>query len=199
MIKGGIKEKALITIVFDMSGSMTKGKKSVVRNVVKSLMLDAALNEDRMCFISVHGRFARKIFDFTNNISEAEEAIEKEGFGGTTPLASGIFLGMTVLENELRKSDDEFEPLFIICSDGDSNVPIGIGANIKRELDIKLRTLRNAEHIHKVFIDISEDGSQDARDLSVKSAGKYFHSGGMEENKIYQIIKRERDQITRRF
>lgn len=199
MIKGGVREKALITIVFDMSGSMIKGKKSVVKNVVKSLMLDAALNDDKMCFISVHGRFARKIFDFTNNITEAEATIEKENFGGTTPLASGIFLGMNVLENEMRKSEDEYEPLFVICSDGESNVPIGIGANIKRELDIKLHTLRNAEHIHKIFIDISEDGSQNARDLSHKSDAKYLHSGGVEENKIYQIIKNERDEITRRF
>jgi len=199
MIKGGVREKALITLVFDMSGSMSGGKKDVIKNVVKSLMLDAALNDDKVAFISVHGRFAKKIFGFTANLAEAEEAIEKENFGGTTPLASGIFLGMNILENELRSSGDEYEPLFVICSDGISNVPIGIGANIKRELDIKAHTLRNADHIHKLFIDISEEGSEEAIQLAKKCNARYFHSEGLDEETIYKLIKNERDRITRVF
>jgi Mg-chelatase subunit ChlD len=199
MSKGGVKDKTLITIVFDMSGSMAKGKKTVVKNVVKSLLVDAALTADKVCFISMHGRFAKRIFDFTATMPEAEAAIEKESFGGTTPLASGIFLGMNTLETSLKKYGDEYEALFVICSDGDSNVPIGIGANIKRELDIKLRTLRNADHINKMFIDISDDGAQEARDLAHKSAAKYFHAGGANDTKIYQFIKSARNRITRRF
>ena len=199
MTKGGIKDKVLITLVFDMSGTTAEGKKEVAKKVIKSLMLDAALNDDKVCFVSVHGRFARKIFDFTSNISEAEAAIEKERFGGTTPLASGLFLGMNFLESELKKTEDKYEPLFVICSDGESNVPIGIGANIRRELDIKAHTLRNADHVHKIFIDISERGSQAALDLARKCKARYLHSKGLEENQIYQFIKDQRGTVTQRF
>ncbi len=195
MIKGISKGKALIVLLFDMSGPTASEKKTAVKNIVKSLLLDAALNEDKLSFVSVHGRFAKMIFGFTSNLAEAEQAIEEESFGGTTPLASGLFLGLKILQD----AESEFtgcKSLMVICSKGDSNVPIGIGANIKRELDIKGHTIRNANTINSLFIDIGERGSPAAQDLAKKCGSRYLHTQGIEESKIYEAIKKERDRLT---
>ena len=118
----------LILFVVDASGSMAAGKRmEAVKGSVLSLLKDAYQKRDMVGVISFRGVQAEILLEPTRSIDLAESALENLPTGGRTPLAHGMQLAETILNQ--YKNDRNIQPLLIILSDGKANVPLSGGGD----------------------------------------------------------------------
>jgi len=183
----------LIGVVFDASGSMDNIRKtSVTRNVVLALLRDAYQRRDRVSLVTYAGRSAKVILPFTSSVELARRYIEHIPFGSTTPLASGLKLGMEVLISE-NKREPSAIPILVLVTDGTANMPLEVSGNIEREISNICRLLK--QDIKVLVVDISEDGSALAEKIAHACEGRYYHPSRMSQQMLYQAIKREQENV----
>ncbi len=193
MMKGPNKT-TYICLVFDTSGtSFANNRGKVAKAVIRSLLLDAGLTGDKVAFVNCAGRFSRTIFPFTSDLDFAEKELEKARFGGTTPLASGIHIGHDLLKNEVGNRDDVFAML-VLATDGHANIPISMGANVNREIDIECRFVRGNSRIKGMVTDLGNTSSPRASEIAKNMGGKYYHTG-LYDDRIYSAIKVEQKRL----
>ena len=183
----------LIGVVFDASGSMDDIRKtSVTRNVVLALLQDAYQRRDRVSLVTYAGRSAKVILPFTSSVELARKHIEHIPFGSTTPLASGLKLGMEVLISE-NKREPSAIPILVLVTDGTANMPLEVSGNIEREIANICRLLK--QDINVLVVDISEDGSALAEKIAHACEGRYYHPSRMSQQMLYRAIKREQESV----
>lgn len=197
--KGDLREKVrrrrvstLINIVFDTSGSMDEEEKiQITTTVVLALLKDAYQRRDRVSLVTYSGRSADLVLPFTSSVEAAKRYLEKVPFGGTTPMASGILMGLNTLLQELKRETSAV-PIMILVTDGSANVSLDVGGNIKHEL---IRVCRQVAHhnINVLIVDISERGSELARSIGEDCGGRYYHPVLLNKETLYSAIKEERD------
>jgi len=108
--KSDIREKirrrrisSLINIVFDTSGSMDEHEKvQITTSVVIALLKDAYQRRDRVSLVTYSGRSAELVLPFTSSVEAAKRYLENVPFGGTTPMASGMLMGLKTLLKEVK-------------------------------------------------------------------------------------------------
>ena len=182
----------LISVVFDASGSMNDLKKtSVTKNVVLALLRDAYQRRDRVSLVTYSGRSAEVVLPFTSSVELARKYIDHIPFGSTTPLASGLLLGLRVLQTEKKKEPSAI-PILALITDGTANMPMDVGGNIEREISNICRRLE-AEHVNALVIDISEEGAELASDIANACNGRYYHPSQMSQQALYNAIKCEQE------
>ncbi len=182
----------LISVVFDASGSMNDLKKtSVTKNVVLALLRDAYQRRDRVSLVTYSGRSAEVVLPFTSSVELARKYIDHIPFGSTTPLASGLLLGLQVLRAENKKEPSAI-PILALITDGTANMPMDVGGNIEREISNICRLLGTG-HINVLVIDISEDGADLASDIANACNGRYYHPSQMSQQALYNAIKCEQE------
>jgi len=180
-----------ICLTFDMSGVQTGQKqKASIRSLLDLLFIETARCGDRLCFINCSGRAAKHVFGFDDSKEEALAKFDETPIGGTTPLSSAIHLSIQTLKRALGENPGA-SGVLIITTDGTANVPISLGTNIQRELEIECRLLAGAEGIHKVMTDISKEGSARVDELATMTGSIYYHSHDLNANDMYNIIKFE--------
>ena len=185
----------LINIVLDTSGSMDEiDKVDITRSVIVALLKDAYQRRDKVSLVSYSGRSAELVMPFTSSVERAKRYLETIPFGGTTPLASGILMGLHQLHNEIKK-DPSTIPIMILVTDGKVNVPLEVGGNIYRELDMVLKYVVN-EGIHVLVVDMSSQGSALARDISDDTGGRYYHPERLSKENLYKAISDQRDDVS---
>lgn len=185
----------LIDIVLDTSGSMDEiDKVDITRSVIFALLKDAYQRRDKVSLVSYSGRKAKTVLPFTSSVERAKRYLENIPFGGTTPLASGILMGLHGLHNQMKK-DPSTIPIMVLVTDGKANVPLEVGGSIQRELSTVLKYLIN-EGIHVLVVDLSSTGSDLAREISVKSGGRYYHPERLSKENLYKAISDERDDVS---
>ena len=182
----------LISVVFDASGSMNDLKKtSVTKNVVLALLRDAYQRRDRVSLVTYSGRSAEVVLPFTSSVELARKYIDHIPFGSTTPLASGLLLGLRVLQAENKKEPSAI-PILALITDGTANMPMDVGGNIEREISNICRLL-GTWHINVLVIDISEDGADLASNIANACNGRYYHPSQMSQQALYNAIKCEQE------
>ncbi|MCK4459094.1 MAG: VWA domain-containing protein, partial [Methanosarcinales archaeon] len=182
----------LISVVFDASGSMNDLKKtSVTKNVVLALLRDAYQRRDRVSLVTYSGRSAEVVLPFTSSVELARKYIDHIPFGSTTPLASGLLLGLRVLQAENKKEPSAI-PILALITDGTANMPMDVGGNIEREISNICRLLGTG-HINVLVIDISEDGADLASNIANACNGRYYHPSQMSQQALYNAIKCEQE------
>ncbi|MEA1909269.1 MAG: VWA domain-containing protein [Euryarchaeota archaeon] len=182
----------LISVVFDASGSMNDLKKtSVTKNVVLALLRDAYQRRDRVSLVTYSGRSAEVVLPFTSSVELARKYIDHIPFGSTTPLASGLLLGLRVLQTEKKKEPSAI-PILALITDGTANMPMDVGGNIEREISNICRRLE-AGHVNALVIDISEEGAELASDIANACNGRYYHPSQMSQQALYNAIKCEQE------
>ncbi|MCD4843883.1 MAG: VWA domain-containing protein [Methanosarcinales archaeon] len=185
----------LINIVLDTSGSMDEmNKVEITSSVIVALLKDAYQRRDKVSLVTYSGRKAEVALPFTSSVERAKGYLETIPFGGTTPLASGILMGLHVLHNEIIK-DPSTIPIMILVTDGKANIPLEVGANIHRELSMILNYVVN-EGIHVLTVDMNSHGSKLAREISQKTNGRYFHPESLSKESLYKVISNERDDVS---
>ena len=119
------KSGSLVLFVVDASGSMGAQRRMVaVKGAVMSLLLDAYQRRDRVGMISFRGTSASLLLPPTNSVDLAKVHLQEMPTGGRTPLSSGLFKALEIIESE-RIKDRDVMPLVVLLSDGRGNVAIG--------------------------------------------------------------------------
>ena len=200
--KSDIREKirrrrisSLINIVFDTSGSMDEHEKvQITTSVVIALLKDAYQRRDRVSLVTYSGRSAELVLPFTSSVEAAKRYLENVPFGGTTPMASGMLMGLKTLLKEVKKEPSAV-PIMILVTDGTANSPLNLGGNIRREI---LQVCRQISHFHvnMLAVDISETGSNLVVEVARESNGSYYHPRSLSKEALYSAIKQERDSKT---
>jgi magnesium chelatase subunit D len=197
--KSDIREKvrrrrisSLINIVFDTSGSMDEQEKvQITTSVVIALLKDAYQRRDRVSLVTYSGRCGELVLPFTSSVEAAKRYLEKVPFGGTTPMASGLLVGLDTLIREVKKEPSAV-PIMILVTDGTANSPLHLGGNIRREI-LQICKMIAHQHINLLVVDISDTGSGLARELAMKAGGNYYHPRSLSKEALYSAIKQERD------
>lgn len=182
----------LINVVFDTSGSMDEQDKiSITTGVVLALLKDAYQRRDRVSLVTYSGRFAELVLPFTSSVEAAKQYLENVPFGGTTPMASGMLVGLDTLVREVKKEPSAV-PIMVIVTDGTANVSLHLGGSIRREI-LQVCSQIVANKVNVLVVDISESGSDLAMDVSNSCAGRYYHPRSLSKEALYSAIKKERD------
>lgn len=185
----------LINIVMDTSGSMDEiDKIDITRSVIVALLKDAYQRRDRVSLVTYSGRKGEMVLPFTSSVERAKRYLETIPFGGTTPLASGLLMGLHALHNEIRK-DPSTIPIMVLVTDGKVNVPLEVGGNIRRELSTVMKYIVN-EGIHLLVVDMSSEGSELAFEISERTGGRYYHPDRLSKETLYKAISDQRDEAT---
>ena len=197
--KGDLREKirrrrisTLINVVFDTSGSMDEQDKiRITTGVVLALLKDAYQRRDRVSLVTYSGRSAELVLPFTSSVEAAKSHLENVPFGGTTPMASGMLVGLDTLIREVKKEPSAV-PIMVIVTDGTANVPLHLGGSIRREI-IQVCSRIVANKVNVLVVDISENGSDLAMNVSDSCGGRYYHPRSLSKEALYSAIKKERD------
>ncbi|MBA1341107.1 MAG: magnesium chelatase subunit D [ANME-2 cluster archaeon] len=185
----------LINIVMDTSGSMDEmDKVDITRSVIVALLKDAYQRRDKVSLVTYSGRKGELILPFTSSVERAKRYLETIPFGGTTPLASGILVGLHSLHNEIRK-DQSTIPIMVLVTDGKSNVPLEVGGNIRRELSLVLHHVVN-EGVQVLVVDMSSHGSKLASEIAEEVNGRYYHPERLSKEMLYNAISNQRDDAS---
>jgi magnesium chelatase subunit D len=197
--KSDIREKvrrrrisSLINIVFDTSGSMDEHEKvQITTSVVLALLKDAYQRRDRVSLVTYNGRSGELVLPFTSSVEAAKRYLENVPFGGTTPMASGLLIGLDTLVREVKKEPSAV-PIMILVTDGTANSPLHLGGNIRREV-IQICKQISDHHVNILVVDISDIGSNLAKEVALHSNGNYYHPKSLSKEALYSVIKQERD------
>lgn len=171
-----VKRKNVSThtlIILDTSSSMMEGNKlRIARRCLDQIFIDTYQKRDRIGVITVGGDRADYLLPFTSNIEKGRNLLDIIPLGGTTPLSSGLRVGLEILEDLLRK-EPWMVPIMIVITDGMANVPISIGGSIHDEFNRIAADLEYAS-IRPLIIQVGE-GSQECQDLVWRTDGHSLH------------------------
>jgi Mg-chelatase subunit ChlD len=187
----GNKPVRYICLAFDLSGTnVDQELKANIRSLLDLLFIEATKCGDKLSFINSSGRFAKQVFGFDDSKEEALAKYDEMSTGGTAPLASAIHLAVQNLKRIIGENPGS-SGVLVLATDGSANVPISLGTNIRRELEIECRMLAGANEIRKVLVDTSEVGSAKADEIADLTDSVYYHSQDLNANSMYNIIKFE--------
>ncbi len=188
-----VKRKKISThtlIILDVSSSMMEGNKlRLAKKCLDEIFLDTYQKRDRLAVITAGGERANYLLPFTSNIEKGRELIDSIGFGGTTPLSSGIRSGLRVLEDLMRK-EPWMVPIMIVITDGGANVPLYMGGSIHDEFS-RLSSEMDYMNIRPLVINVGED-STICEEIVWRTDGKYL-SLTVEDESVSSNLKREKE------
>jgi magnesium chelatase subunit D len=125
-----VRERRLgttILFVVDASGSMGVQKRmGEVKAAILSLLLDAYQKRDRVGLVAFRGTGAEVLLPPTTSVELAKKHLSLLPTGGKTPLASGLDMGLELIEKERRINRSVLARLVVI-SDGKANSGSGNG------------------------------------------------------------------------
>ncbi|HPJ84090.1 MAG TPA: VWA domain-containing protein [Methanothrix sp.] len=182
------KVATLIGIVLDSSFSMEESARAT-RKVVIELLKDAYARRDRVALVSCSGRRAEVVLPFTSAVVTAKRHLEGIEYGGTTPLASGLATGLSLLKREQEK-EPSATPIMVLITDGSANVPLEVAGDAAAEAEEVARDLKRSG-IHLLVVDVGAEGSDLARSISFTAGGRYVKTSRPSKEEIYAAIKGE--------
>lgn len=108
--------------------------------------------------------------------------------GGATPFADGLQKAWRLVKTS-RIKDPSVEPLLIIISDGEANVPLDSKNPVERELLSLARQLRSAQ-MHAVVIDVhyAKERKNNLKQLAGELGATYYHLQRLTSENITKIV-----------
>lgn len=172
-----------LCFVVDTSGyeePEIRGK--IVSSLVISMLKDAYERRDQVALVTYSGNHATVQCNFTTDVEYVGSYIKNVEFGGLTPLGSGLMTGLNLLHAKVGDRVGVV-PILIILTTGTANVPVTPGGNIRRELLGICRLMWNSGY-KVLVVDISERGSNMAREIALLTGGRYYHPQNLRYQKI---------------
>lgn len=172
-----------LCFVVDTSGyeePEIRGK--IVSSLVISMLKDAYERRDQVALVTYSGNHATVQCNFTTDVEYVGSYMKNVEFGGLTPLGSGLMTGLNVLHAKVGDRVGVV-PILILLTTGNANVPITPGGNIRRELLSICRLIWNSGY-KVLVVDISERGSNLAREIALLTGGRYYHPQNLRYQKV---------------
>ncbi len=121
------------------------------------------------------GSQADVLLNPTTSVLLARQCLRQLRIGGSTPLADGLRQARRVVRCASQKQPG-IEPLIVVISDGEANVPLVAGNDVYKELDAMADTMQR-EGAKTVVIDSSTGvlGNKFLKRFSHRLHGRYHH------------------------
>lgn len=187
------KVATLIAIVLDSSFSMEESADATGKVVIE-LLRDAYMRRDRVALVSCSGRRAEVVLPFTSAVVTAKRHLEGIEYGGTTPLASGLAGGLSLLERE-REREPSATPILVLITDGSANVPLEVAGDAGLEAEEAAVDLRRSG-VHLLVVDVGAEVSDLAKRISKAAGGGYVKTSCPSKEEIYAAIKIEQAEAS---
>ena len=181
---------ALIVFVVDASDSMGAGPRmAAAKGAIIALLASAYQRRNRVALIVFRDECAETLLQPTTSVAIARERLRRLPTGGTTPFADGLLMAWQLVKAE-RAKDPSIEPLLVVLSDGEANVPLGIGADAMKELHALARRVRQ-DNVHAVAIDTESPlARSDKMRLFAESLGAaYHHVDGLKARHVVDAVR----------
>ena len=180
------KVATFIGIVLDYSFSMEESARAT-RKVVIELLKDAYARRDRVALVSCSGRRAEVVLPFTSAVVTAKRQLERIEYGGTTPLASGLATGLSLLMRE-REKEPSATSILVLITDGSANVPLEMAGDPAAEA-LKVAGDLKRSGVHLLVINVGAERSELAEKISSNAGGRYVKTSRPSQEEIYAAIK----------
>jgi magnesium chelatase subunit D len=165
---------SLIVFALDASDSMNVERRmAVAKGAVMALLVVAQVTGDRVALVAFEGEGAEVVLQPTGSMARARARLRSLPTGGATPLAAGMKRALEVVRSE-RRRDPLVRPRILLSSDGEANVPLAPGGNLRAEIDELSDEIRR-EGIETVVLDTNPrfDSSGELRRLAARMGGRY--------------------------
>ena len=182
----------LTVFVVDASESMeeeTALRIAAAKGAILVLLRDAYVSRDRVALIAFRGEGAEVVVPPTRSIELARERLQALAVGGATPLAAGLRQALQLIRREQLKQTD-LKPLFVLLSDGVSNVPLRPGGDIWQEVASLANELRGTG-CNGVVIAAGHDveGRNRLQTLAKTMGGRYYHLETLRTRQVIDILR----------
>lgn len=193
---------SLLLFVVDASESMGEGthqRMAAAKGAVLALLTNAYQQRDKIGVIAFRDHEADVLLRPTTSVTLAREKLTRLPTGGATPLADGLKCAWELIRTE-RIKDPEIQPMLILLSDGEANVPMYPGASISKELDALCRQIRD-DHIRTVLIDTKPLSAKERemRTLAEMLDGTYHHILQMKAGRVVELIQQDLEEDSMSF
>lgn len=148
----------LVVFVLDASESMGgnwQQRMKAAKGAVLALLRTAYQGRHRVALVAFGGEEAKVVLPPTGSVNLAVERLKKLHTGGATPLADGLQKARQIIRTE-RCKHPGVQPILLVISDGEANVPLVSGVPPLRELARLAEEIRR-EQIRAVFVDVAAE------------------------------------------
>jgi len=167
-------------------GSLERMK--AAKGAVLGLLTAAYQNRDQVGLVAFRERQAQVLLRPTSSVLLAQQQLRRLPIGGATPFADGLWQAWQMIRSE-RQRQPNLQPLLVVVSDGEANVPLVAGADIFPELQGLARQI-GRDRISSVVIDSRAGiGHPRLRELAGNLGGSYRQIGDLHAGKLIEVIR----------
>ncbi len=186
------RQKALIVFVIDASESMGEGtleRMKAAKGAILGLLTAAYQNRDQVALVAFREQQAQVLLRPTSSVLLAQQQLRTLPIGGATPFADGLWQGWQLIRSE-RQKQPNLQPLLVIVSDGEANVPLVSGAAVFPELYSIAKQIRQ-DRIASVVIDSCAGvENHNLQKLAEKLAGSYQQIRDLHAGKLVDAVRK---------
>jgi len=181
-----------VVFVIDASESMGEGsleRMKAAKGAVLALLTSAYQGRDQVALVAFRGERAEILLRPTASVLLARQRLQRLPLGGATPLADGLSQALQLIRSE-RRRQAQLQPLLVLVSDGEANIPLVPGAEVLPELVGLARQIRQ-ERVDALVIDsqLGVFGSETLRMLARELGGGYRHVRELHAGKLLAAIR----------
>jgi magnesium chelatase subunit D len=187
----------LILFVVDASWSMAVAERmEATKGAIFSLLTDAYQRRDRVGLVVFQKNDARLVLPPTNSVDLARRALADIPVGGKTPLAAGLNLALSVVNQEKRLHPDVM-PLVILLTDGAGNV--SMTQMPPQQEAYHVARLFHEQQIRSIVINMEHISFDQglAQQLADKMGAPCYTHSELKAEVLYRTVRDELDATTR--
>ncbi len=185
------RQRSLVVLAIDASESMGEGtleRMKAAKGAILALLTTAYQNRDQVALVAFRGRQAEVLLRPTSSILLAQQQLRKLPIGGATPFAAGLWQAWQLIRNE-RHKQPSLQPLLVIVSDGEANLPLAPGAEIFPELFALARKV-GKDRIDTVVVDSCAGlGSSRLKQLARELGGSYQQIRELHAGRLIEVLR----------
>jgi magnesium chelatase subunit D len=191
------RRKALIIFVVDASESMGEGtleRMKAAKGALLGWLLAAYQQRDQVALVAFRGQQAEVLLQPTSSVLLARQSLRQLPVGGATPFADGLWKAWQLVRNA-RQKQPQLEPLVVVVSDGEANVPLVPGAKVLPEL-FSLAEKLGKEPMRTIVVDSSSvpRGNKNLRRLAAVLGGHYQQAYDLHAGRLFEMIRAAENQ-----
>jgi Mg-chelatase subunit ChlD len=182
--------KSLIVFAVDASESMgAERRMRAAKGAVLGLLTRAYQKRDSVSVIAFGGEVARILLHPTRSISLAKSHLRELPVGGATPFAHGLVTARQVIASQ-RCKNPALEPILVIISDGEANVPLDRGTPVNVELFALARRIsKDGYHVTVIDTNSGRRGSKTLIRLADIAGARYHHIRRISSGDLVEIVR----------
>lgn len=181
----------MLVFLIDASESMGEGaleRMKAAKGAILGLLTGAYQNRDQVAMIAFRDRQAQVLLRPTDSIQLARQQLRSLSLGGSTPFASGLQQAWQLIRVE-RQKQPYLQPLLVIVSDGEANLPLVSGADVFIELHELAKKIAR-ERIDSLVIDSCGGiGSSRLQQLALALSGHYRQIRELHAGKLIEAVR----------